>query len=206
MIRVLVVDDHPLFRAGLSGLLATVEDVEVVDAVGDGETAVRRCAELAPDVVLMDLNLPGVPGLEATRRIVAMPSAPAVLVLTMVDDDDTVTAALRVGARGYLLKGAVQEEVLAALRTVASGGVVFGAGAAQRVLAGERRMADLTARESEVLALVADGRSNPEIAHALGLSLKTVQNHVSNVLAKLQVRDRTQAALRMRGLGPTNGA
>jgi DNA-binding NarL/FixJ family response regulator len=201
MIRVLVVDDHPLFRAGLAGLLATVEDVEVVDAVGDGETAVRRSAELAPDVVLMDLNLPGMPGLEAIRRIVARTPSPAVLVLTMVDDDDTVTAALRVGARGYLLKGAVQEEVLAALRTVAGGGVVFGAGAAQRVLAGDRRIGDLTPRESEVLALVADGRSNSEIARELGLSLKTVQNHVSNVLAKLQVRDRTQAALRMRGLG-----
>jgi DNA-binding NarL/FixJ family response regulator len=198
--RVLVVDDHPLFRAGLAGLLATVEDVEVVDAVGDGESAVRRSLELSPDVVLMDLNLPGLPGLEAIRRIVARPSPPAVLVLTMVDDDDTVTAALRVGARGYLLKGAVQEEVLAALRTVAGGGVVFGAGAAERVLSGDRRMADLTTRESEVLALVADGRSNTEIARELGLSLKTVQNHVSNVLAKLQVRDRTQAALRMRGL------
>jgi DNA-binding NarL/FixJ family response regulator len=198
--RVLVVDDHPLFRAGLAGLLATVEDVEVVDAVGDGESAVRRSLELSPDVVLMDLNLPGLPGLEAIRRIVARPSPPAVLVLTMVDDDDTVTAALRVGARGYLLKGAVQEEVLAALRTVAGGGVVFGAGAAERVLSGDRRVADLTTRESEVLALVADGRSNTEIARELGLSLKTVQNHVSNVLAKLQVRDRTQAALRMRGL------
>jgi DNA-binding NarL/FixJ family response regulator len=201
MIRVLVVDDHPLFRDGLVGLLATVAEVEVVDAVGDGESAVRRSAELAPDVVLMDLNLPGLPGLEAIRQVVGRTPAPAVLVLTMVDDDDTVTAALRVGARGYLLKGAVQEEVLAALRTVAAGGVVFGAGAAQRVLSGERRIGDLTPRESEVLALVADGRSNPEIARELGLSLKTVQNHVSNVLAKLQVRDRTQAALRMRGLG-----
>lgn len=200
MIRVLVVDDHPLFRAGLAGLLETVEDVEVVAAVGDGEAAVRRCAELAPDVVLMDLNLPGLPGLEATRRIAALRPAPAVLVLTMVDDDDTVTAALGVGARGYLLKGAVQEEVLAALRTVAAGGVVIGAGAARRVLAGERRIAELTPREAEVLALVADGRSNAEIARDLGLSLKTVQNHVSNVLTKLQVRDRTQAALRMRGL------
>jgi DNA-binding NarL/FixJ family response regulator len=204
VIRVLVVDDHPLFRDGLAGLLATVDDVEVVDAVGDGETAVRRALELAPDVVLMDLNLPGLPGLEAIRRIVARDSAqspaPAVLVLTMVDDDDTVTAALQVGARGYLLKGAVQEEVLAALRTVAAGGVVFGAGAAQRVLSGDRRFADLTEREAQVLALIADGRSNVEIARDLGVSLKTVQNHVSHVLAKLQVRDRTQAALRMRGL------
>jgi DNA-binding NarL/FixJ family response regulator len=204
VIRVLVVDDHPLFRDGLAGLLATVDDIEVVDAVGDGETAVRRALELAPDVVLMDLNLPGLPGLEAIRRIVARDSAqspaPAVLVLTMVDDDDTVTAALQVGARGYLLKGAVQEEVLAALRTVAAGGVVFGAGAAQRVLSGDRRFADLTEREAQVLALIADGRSNAEIGRDLGVSLKTVQNHVSHVLAKLQVRDRTQAALRMRGL------
>jgi DNA-binding NarL/FixJ family response regulator len=204
VIRVLVVDDHPLFRDGLAGLLATVDDVEVVDAVGDGETAVRRALELAPDVVLMDLNLPGLPGLEAIRRIVARDSAqspaPAVLVLTMVDDDDTVTAALQVGARGYLLMGAVQEEVLAALRTVAAGGVVFGAGAAQRVLSGDRRFADLTEREAQVLALIADGRSNAEIGRDLGVSLKTVQNHVSHVLAKLQVRDRTQAALRMRGL------
>ena len=200
MIRVLVVDDHPLFRAGLSGLLATVEDVEVVDAVGDGATGIRRATELRPDVVLMDLNMPGLPGLEAIRRIAALEPAPAVLVLTMVDDDDTVTAALRVGARGYLLKGAVQEDVLSALRTVAGGGAVFGSGAAQRVLSGNRRFADLTERESEVLALIADGRSNTEIARALGLSLKTVQNHVSHVLAKLQVRDRTQAALRMRGL------
>ena len=199
MIRVLVVDDHPLFRDGLTGLLDTVADIEVVGAVGDGESAVRLCAQVAADVVLMDLNLPGLPGLEAIRRIVARGPSPAVLVLTMVDDDETVTAALRVGARGYLLKGAVQEEVLAAVRTIAAGGVVLGAGAAQRVLSGDRRSGDLTPRESEVLALVADGRSNTEIAHLLGLSLKTVQNHVSHVLAKLQVRDRTQAALRMRG-------
>ncbi|MBO9523991.1 MAG: response regulator transcription factor [Nocardioidaceae bacterium] len=208
MIRVLVVDDHPLFRDGLTGLLGTIADIEVVGSAGEGESAVRRAAELAPDVVLMDLNMPGLPGLEAIRRIVALPSGPAVLVLTMVDDDETVTAALAVGARGYLLKGAVQEEVLAAVRTVAAGGAVFGAGAAQRVASGAVhtrasgpwRLGDLTPRESEVLALVAAGRSNAEIARELGLSLKTVQNHVANVLTKLQVRDRTQAALRMRGL------
>lgn len=204
MIRVLVVDDHPLFRDGLCGLLATVPDVEVVDAVGDGDAGVRRAAELAPDVVLMDLNMPGLPGLEAIRRIRRADPAPKVLVLTMVDDDDSVTAALQVGAQGYLLKGAGQEEVLAALRAVAAGGAVFGPGAAERILGGRRgRYAvDLTDRESQVLALLADGRSNAEIAHELGLSLKTVQNHVSRVLAKLQVRDRTQAAFRARGLHP----
>jgi DNA-binding NarL/FixJ family response regulator len=204
VITVLVVDDHPLFRDGLSGLLATVADIEVLDTVGDGEAAVRRAVELRPDVVLMDLNLPRTSGLEATRRIVGSVPTCAVLVLTMVDDDDSVAAALRVGARGYLLKGAGQEEVLSAVRTVAAGGAVLGAGMA-RALTGPsggsgRAGLDLTARESEVLALLAEGLSNPEIARALGVSLKTVQNHVSHVLAKLQVRDRTQAALRIRGL------
>jgi DNA-binding NarL/FixJ family response regulator len=202
MIRVLVVDDHPLFREGLTGLLRTVEDVEVVGAVGEGESAVRRTAEANPDVVLMDLNLPGMPGLEATRRIVAGGSSAAVLVLTMVDDDDSVMAALQVGARGYVLKGAAQEEVLAAIRTVASGGAVFGPGVAGRVLSGGRTQPgwNLTDREAEVLALIADGRSNTEISRELEVSLKTVQNHVSRVLTKMQVRDRTQAVLRMRGL------
>lgn len=201
MMRVLVVDDHPLFRDGLAGLLATVDDVEVVGSAGEGETAVRLAADLSPDVVLMDLNMPGLPGLEAIRRIARSEHPPAVLVLTMVDDDDAVAAAMQVGARGYLLKGAVQEEVLAALRTVAAGGAVLGEGAARRFLSGGGRpVADLTEREAEVLALIADGRSNAEIARTLGVSLKTVQNHVSHVLAKLQVRDRTQAALRIRGL------
>ena len=201
MISVLVVDDHPLFRHGLAGMLAIAEDMELADAVGDGETAVRRCAELAPDVVLMDLNLPGIPGVEAIRRIGAQEHPPAILVLTMVDDDDTVTAALQVGARGYLLKGAVQDDVLAAIRSVAAGGLVFAGGAAERVVSGRRRYReDLTERESQVLALIGAGRSNAEIARELELSVKTVQNHVSNVLAKLQVADRTQAALRARGL------
>jgi DNA-binding NarL/FixJ family response regulator len=201
-IRVLVVDDHPLFRDGLTGLLSTVDDIEVVGAAGSGDEAVRLCGELAPDVVLMDLTMPGMPGLEATRRIVRDHPAVSVLVLTMVDDDDAVAFALRVGARGYVLKGAVQEEVLAAIRAVAEGGAVFGKGVARSLLAGRRERYDvaLTSREAEVLSQVADGRSNAEIARDLGVSLKTVQNHVANILQKMQVSDRTQAALRARGL------
>jgi DNA-binding NarL/FixJ family response regulator len=200
VIRVLVVDDHPLFRTGLTSMLSTVPDVEVVGDAGDGDAAVSRTLGLRPDVVLMDLNLPGTPGLEATRRIVAAAPEVAVLVVTMLADDASAAAAVRVGARGYVLKEADQDEVLAAIRTVAAGGVVFG----PRVAAGVLHRAPglhLTAREAEVLALLADGRSNAEIAARLDLQLKTVQNHVSHVLAKLGVRDRTQAALRMRGLG-----
>lgn len=204
MIRVLVVDDHPLFRSGLTGLLATVADMEVVGEADDGDTAVEAAARLRPDVVLLDLGLPRMPGLEAARRMVALDPTPAVLIITMVDDDDTVVAALQVGASGYLLKGAAQEQVLGAVRTVAAGGAVLGTGVAGGILRGDRSRwpHDLTAREAQVLSGIAAGRSNPEIARELGLSLKTVQNHVSHVLAKLQVRDRTQAALRMRGLGP----
>lgn len=201
MIRVLVVDDHPLFRDGLTGLLATVPDVEVVGSASDGETAVRLAVEQRPEVVLMDLNLPRVSGLEATRRIVAAAPECAVLALTMVTDHATVLTVMGVGARGYLLKEAAQDEVLAAIRTVAAGGVVVGPGTAAGWLAGRDRSPDLTDRETQVLALVARGASNAEIARELDVSLKTIQNHVSNLLAKLGARDRTDVILRMRGLG-----
>jgi DNA-binding NarL/FixJ family response regulator len=203
--RVVVVDDHPIFRDGLAALVASMSDMQVAATAATGADAVAAVQAGEVHVVLMDLNLPAMSGVEATARIVALPSPPAVLVVTMVDDDDTVMAALRAGARGYVLKGAPGEEIAAAVRTVAAGGAVFGAGVAAQVLAmtstaprpDDRVGAehDLTGREREVLALIADGAANAQIARALGLSVKTVQNYVSRILDKLQVADRTQAAL-----------
>lgn len=204
-IRVLVVDDHPLFRAGVAALLGSVEDTEVVAMAEDGEAAVREAVLARPDVVLMDLALPGTSGLEATRRIVAACPGSAVLVLSMLEDDGSVVAAMRAGARGYVLKGAGQEELLAAVRAVAAGGAVFGAAVAQRLLEGlegpppSPAFPGLTGREAEVLGLMAEGRDNREIAGALGVSAKTVANTVSRVLVKLQARDRVEAVLRARG-------
>jgi DNA-binding NarL/FixJ family response regulator len=209
MITVLVVDDHPIFRDGLATSLGRQPDISVVGVAADGEQAVDLATELRPAVVLMDLNLPGISGVEATRRLTGQSTpaghtAPAVLAVTMVDDDDTVLAALRAGAQGYVLKGATGDEIAAAVRTAASGGAVFGPGIAARVLAlttgrtPAARDGNLTERERDVLELIAEGSSNAQIARALGLSLKTVQNYVSRVLEKLQVADRTQAALRAR--------
>ena len=205
-IGVLVVDDHPVFRDGLAALVHSLDDMAVVAVAADGRQAVEAVRTRRVDVVLMDLNLPVLPGVEATARITAMPDPPAVLVLTMVDDDDTVITALRAGARGYVLKGSTGDEIAAAVRTVAAGGAVFGPGVAARVLASSSAPAradttdddGLTAREREVLAQIADGASNAQIARALGLSVKTVQNYVSRILDKMQVTDRTQAALRAR--------
>jgi DNA-binding NarL/FixJ family response regulator len=204
VIRLLVVDDHPLIRAGVGALFASVEDTEVVATADDGASAVREAVLSRPDVVLMDLALPGMGGLEATRRIAEACPDTAVLVLTMLEDDDSVLAAMRAGARGYVVKGAGQEELLAAVRTVAAGGAVFGARVAAGLLQSltapppTTPFPELTEREAQVLTLMADGRDNREIAAALGVSSKTVANHVSRVLAKLQARDRVEAVLRAR--------
>ncbi|HSK54662.1 MAG TPA: response regulator transcription factor [Jiangellales bacterium] len=211
--RVLAVDDHPLYREGLVTALATIPDVEVVGEAGDGREAVELAATLAPDVVVMDLKLPEVNGIDATREIVARRPATAVLVLTMLEGDDSVFAAMRAGARGYLLKGADRKEIARALETVASGEIVFSSEIASRVLAwfaaGRDRVPapfpELTEREREILDLVARGLTNPAIAARLVLSEKTVRNHVSNVFTKLHVADRSAAVARARDAGLGRG-
>jgi DNA-binding NarL/FixJ family response regulator len=204
MITILVVDDHPVFLEGVVTSLSRAPDFSVVGVAKSGEQAVAMGEALHPDVVLMDLNLPGISGVEATRRLTVAEHRPVVLALTMVDDDETVLAALRAGAAGYILKGSTGEEIIAATRTAASGGAVFGPGIAARILAtatGRRpavREGSLTDREQDVLGMIAEGSNNAQIARTLGLSHKTVQNYVSRVLDKLQVADRTQAAIRAR--------
>jgi DNA-binding NarL/FixJ family response regulator len=217
-VRVLIADDHPVFRAGLSGVLAEADDVEIVGEAARGEDVLPLALAVQPDVVLMDLHMPGVNGVEATRQIAAAGLAAAVLVLTMFDDDESVLAAMRAGARGYLVKGAAGERIVDAVRAVAAGEAVFGAEVAKGVLgvlAADRRgtragrpFPILTDREREILDLIAAGRSNSEIARRLVLSDKTVRNHVSNIFAKLQVADRAQAIVRAResGLGTRDHA
>ncbi|HET6531304.1 MAG TPA: response regulator transcription factor [Actinoplanes sp.] len=208
-IRVLVADDHPVFRDGLALLLASVDGIEVVGTAADGAEAVAAAVRLGPDVVVMDVQMPRLNGVEATRALVADAPETGILVLTMSEDDGTVFAAVRAGARGYLVKGAEQEEIVRAITTVAAGGAVFGATLALRIAeffaAGPpgptAAFPQLTSREREILELLAAGRSNQQIAAALYLSPKTVRNNVSNVFTKLQVADRAEAIVRAREAG-----
>jgi DNA-binding NarL/FixJ family response regulator len=208
-LRVLIVDDHATFRAGLRALLATDARLRVVAEASTGAGAITAVASSAPDVVLMDVHMPGVDGVEATRRIIDAAPHVAIIVLTMHDDDGTVFAALRAGARGYLLKGASRAELLRAVHAAAAGEALFGPAIARRMMAYFGRPAptaappfpELSAREREILEHVAVGRSNADIAGALGVAPKTIRNHVSAIFAKLQVRDRSEAIVRAREAG-----
>ncbi len=210
LIRVLVVDDHPVFRDGMAGAIDAAGDLDAVGSCQDGAEAVAEAREQQPDVVLMDLNLPELGGIDATRQIVHDSPHVAVLVLTMLDDQDSVFAAMRAGARGYLLKGATPEEIVSGVRAVARGEAVFGPGIADRVLRyfseahGQPQptpFPELTPRERELLALIAAGTSNADIARQLFISPKTVRNHISNIFTKLQVADRAAAIAKARQAG-----
>ncbi len=207
-ITVLLADDHPMFRSGLRVAFASVEGVEVTAEAASGGEAVDLAALHQPDVVIMDVNMPGINGIEATRRIVTESPHIGVLVLTMFDEDENVFRAMRAGARGYLLKGADQADIVRAVHAVARGEAIFGAALAQRLIgyfSADRGaavpFAGLTDREREVLHLLARGRTNAEIAQELFLSTKTIRNHTSNVFAKLQVSDRAHAIIRAREAG-----
>ena len=208
-VRVVVADDHPVFRDGLAMLLGSVDGVEVVGTAADGVEAVALAVRLLPDVVVMDVQMPRLNGVDATRRLAEDAPGVGVVVLTMSEDVGTVFAAVRAGARGYLVKGAEQEEIVRAITTVAAGGAVFGAPLARRIAefftagpaAPEAPFPQLTAREREILDLLAAGRSNAQIAAALFLSPKTVRNNVSNIFAKLHVADRAEAIIRARDAG-----
>jgi DNA-binding NarL/FixJ family response regulator len=211
---VLVVDDHPLFRFGLCAALAQRDDIEVVGEAAGGQAAIAAAAGTSPDVVVMDLHLPDLGGVEATRAITNAHPHIGVLVLTMFDDSESVFNAMRAGARGYLLKGAEPDELVRAVQAVARGEAIFGQSIAAQVLryfnglnASTVSFPELTAREREVLELIAAGRNNTQIAQVLSLSGKTVRNHVSIIFGKLRVADRAQAIVRAReaGLGHRPG-
>jgi DNA-binding NarL/FixJ family response regulator len=209
VIRVAIADDHPTVRSGLKALLASVEGIEVIGESSDGAAAVELALRERPQVVVMDIRMPGQDGIEATRQLAVAAPEVAVLILTMLEDDESVFAAMRAGARGYVLKGAEQEEIVGAIHAVSRGEAIFGPGVAQRVLqlfGGERQaqpFPSLTAREREILDLMAAGANNSEIARKLFISPKTVSNNVSYILGKLQVADRSKAIVRARrsGLG-----
>ena len=209
-IKVLIADDHPMFRAGVRSMLRREASVMLVGEATTGNAAIGLAAELQPDVILMDLHMPDVNGIDATRRILQQHPHMYVLVLTMFEDDDSVFAALRAGARGYLVKGADKPEIVRAINGVASGEAIFGPAIAQRLIAffavpqtpaPPPVLPELTDREREILVLMTHGLSNQAIADRLVVSLKTVRNHGSNIFSKLQVADRAQAILRARDAG-----
>jgi DNA-binding NarL/FixJ family response regulator len=209
-LRVLIADDHPLFRQGLRAILDGADGIQVVGEAATGTQVIAATIQLEPDVVLMDLHMPELSGIEATRQLTQQCPDVRVLVLTMIEQDASVLTALRAGARGYLVKGADRDEVLRAVRVVATGEAILGTAVADHLAAMlepnsrcQQAFPQLTERERQVLELIARGSSNTEIATALGLSLKTIRNHISNIFAKLQVAGRAQAIIKARDAGLT---
>ena len=209
-IRVLIADDQVITRQGLRTLLSATPGIEVIGEAANGAEVIELAASLQPDVILMDLKMPGINGIDATRHILHTSPHIQVLVVTMFDDDDSVFAAMRAGAHGYILKDATQHELVRAIRAVHQGEAIFSPAIAKRLIryfaalpstASALAFPELTDREREVLRLIAQGESNAAIAGQLVLSLKTVRNHVSNILSKLQVADRAQAIIRARDAG-----
>lgn len=209
-LRILIADDHPLVLSGMRALLSATEDMEVIGEAATGEEAIIKAATIQPDVIVMDLRMPGISGIEATRRILQENAQIRVLVVTLFEDDDSVFAALRAGARGYILKDASEDDVLRAIRIVSSGEAIFGTTVAQRLInffAAPRLtepalpFPDLTQREREILTFIAQGYSNAEIAQSLVINMKTVRNYISSIFSKLQVADRAQAIIRARDAG-----
>jgi DNA-binding NarL/FixJ family response regulator len=209
-IRLFIADDHALFREGIRALLSATPDIVCIGEAATGEDAVRGVGEAEPDVVLMDINLPGINGIEATRQILHTHSATGVIMVTMLEGDASIFAALRAGARGYVLKGANHQELLQSIRAVAQGQVLFGAAVAARLAhffaraqagGADQPLPELSEREHEILDLIARHYTNPEIAQQLGIAEKTIRNHVSNIFNKLQVADRAQAIIKARKAG-----
>jgi DNA-binding NarL/FixJ family response regulator len=211
-LQVLIVDDHPLFRKGMRALLESMEDMQVAGEAQTGEEAMEYAVQLQPDIILMDLQLPGGSGLDATREIVRVSPHIQILVVTLFEDDDSIFAALRAGARGYILKDTDEDEMIRAIRAVGHGEAIFSPTIANQLMEyfsssrskiPEEVFPELTNREREILELIAVGESNLDIADQLSISLKTVRNHVSNIYSKLMVADRAQAVIKARegGLG-----
>lgn len=207
LIRLLIADDHTLFREGVRALLQSIPEFQVVGEAATGAQVIQQANTLQPDVILMDLQMPEVNGIEATRRIVQTSPHIGIIVVTMFQDDDSVFAAMRAGARGYILKGADQDEMIRAIRAAANGEALFGPEIAKRLMSffsgakPPQIFPELTDRERELLQLIAQGFNNAEISDKLFLAPKTVRNHISNIFSKLQVADRAQAIIKARDAG-----